>query len=145
MRLTPFEVQKKALSGQHYVTHKTGMARACKGSNSAWNTQEAKGCQKSWNRGFRNPKPQRLVRGLDKNRYILQQFPLLHQQQRPQVPLVLLIALLVEAAVVVAAVVTRVQECPLVYQKIKYRKNIHASTPACIVKFFQNKLTLFCR
>ena len=60
--------------GQHYVTHKTGMARACKGSNSAWNTQEAKGCQKSWNRGFRNPKPQRLVRGLDKNRCILQQF-----------------------------------------------------------------------
>ena len=60
--------------GQHYVTHKTGMARACKGSNSAWNTQEAKGCQKSWNRGIRNPKPQRLVRGLDKNRCILQQF-----------------------------------------------------------------------
>ena len=54
--------------GHHYVTHKTGMARACKGSNSAWNTQEAKGCPKSWNRGIRNPKPQRLVNGLDKNR-----------------------------------------------------------------------------
>ena len=53
---------------QNYVTHKTGMARACKGSNSLWNTQEDMSAQKNVDRKMRNPKPARLAFRLNRNR-----------------------------------------------------------------------------
>ena len=57
-----------------YVTHKTGLARACKGSNSKWNTQEPKSSKKKVNRQMRNPKPIRLQQGLARNRQIISNF-----------------------------------------------------------------------
>jgi hypothetical protein len=60
--------------GWNYITHQTGMARACKGSNSVWNTSIAKSSKNKVNRILRNPKPDRLVQGLDRNRYILKTF-----------------------------------------------------------------------
>jgi hypothetical protein len=59
---------------QDYVTHKTGMARACKGSNSKWNTQEPKSSKKKVNRQMRNPIPIRLQQGLARNRKIISKF-----------------------------------------------------------------------
>jgi hypothetical protein len=60
--------------GANYITHKTGLARACKGSNSVWNTQEPKSSPKKVNRHMRNPKPDRLISGLNRNRKIQVEF-----------------------------------------------------------------------
>ena len=57
-----------------YITHSMGMARACKGSNSVWNTTEPKSAKEKVFRKLRNPKPTRLSEGLDRNREILQHF-----------------------------------------------------------------------
>jgi hypothetical protein len=54
--------------GENYVTHRTGNARACKGSNSVWNTQQAKSSQTNTDRRMRNPPPARIAFQINRNR-----------------------------------------------------------------------------
>ena len=54
--------------GKNYVTHRTGNARACKGSNSVWNTQQAKSSQNNTDRRMRNPPPARIAFQINRNR-----------------------------------------------------------------------------